>query len=473
MGAASSVANGTSVAYSDEDLAKIRQDFDAFLAAAPRNAEGKVEHSTLLGFMQATEGKKKSLHFEGDVATTMTRRRRNSVLAVETDDKLDKAASDQKAQILLDTIKKDLSAPEGGEFASYALSSCTELAMGSPENRKIFIDGGCCEIIQTYLTMYPDDVFVQYQGMFAAGNLAESKEAADKFGTAVMVLIVKALCNTDAPELAVAGIRALAQLVNNSETCKTFNTADLVKTLTDLMEEFKGLNQFLYRTNELIRTLDESSALSPQDLGAQSAKRLKAPENLGVEMSRRRRNSVMAVETDTAVSLALAAGENQAQVLMDAITKDLANPEKGGDFASYALSSITAMSMGSEDNRKVFVDGGCCTAVTTYLSSNADDFLVQYQGIIAISTLAVSEETADKFGTDTMLLIVKALCETDGAELAVACCKALRALTTNSKTCKGFETADLIQTVEGLKEDFGWLNQFQYTAGELLSSLRA
>jgi hypothetical protein len=229
---------------------------------AGKDSDGNVAKEYLFSF-SAKEGGKK-LKVEGDMAASMGRRRRNSVMAMETDKAVDLADAGDKARVLMEAITSDLASPEGGEFASWALSCCTELCMGNEENRTTFVGGECCEAITKYMGLYEDDVFVQYQGMHALADLAGTPEAAEKFGTAAMELTVKALSNTGTAELGLAGVRALSQLVEFSETCKGHQTDDLVTALKGLMQDFKGLHQFVYKANELVRILDERPGLLKQ-----------------------------------------------------------------------------------------------------------------------------------------------------------------------------------------------------------------
>lgn len=468
MGAASSIPDQcddgqiTLMALGTEHEAQTAE----LIKNAPHDADGKVSKDYILSIVAPN---KKLTMESGNMAATMGRRRRNSVMAMETDKAVDLADDADKASVCMSSITKDLASaqPEGGEFASWALSCCTELCMGNEVNRKTFVDNGCCEAITKYMELYPDDVFVQYQGMHALADLAGTPNAADKLGTRAMEMVIKALGNTDTAELGLAGLRALSQLVEFSPTCKAYHTADLVATLKSLMEDFKAMNQFVYRANELVRVLDAEQVLSNEELGSSEKKRLQAPANMAASMGRRRRNSVMAMETDKAVDIAPA--DQKAEVLSDSIAKDLETPE-GGEFASWALSCCTELCR-DETNRKKFVDRGCCEAINKYMELYSDDVFVQYQATLCIGTLGASGEAADKFGGATMEKIVQALSETDAAELAISCCMALRCLIDNSATCKAYNKADLIVAMKALQEDFSWLNNFVYSAGELVKTL--
>jgi len=205
--------------------------------------------------------RKKRLSIVGDVDVAGAGRR-NSVLAEATDKAIDAADAADKPKILVDTISKDQETPEGAEFASWALSCGTELCRGNAEARGKLFDANYCDQIVKYLEMYPDDVFVQYQGLHAMGSICEGTGAAEKFGTNGMKLVVTALGDTDMTELALAGISTLTTLCNSAQSNSEYETDDLKATLTTLLEEFKTLNNFKYSAQELLKQLNKEKKFS-------------------------------------------------------------------------------------------------------------------------------------------------------------------------------------------------------------------
>jgi len=271
MGAGASVPE-VADEYLDEEACKglTGDKFDAAKwEAAAKNDDGKVSKADFLAaFKPAAKKRRLSLVGTADEGKDLGARR-NSVLAVETEKAVDAADDDKKAGVLLETITTDLENPEGPEFASWALSCANQLSQKDQENQKILTEGGFPAQLKKYLTMYPDDIFTQYQGIQTMGNLAGwsvegGKNAADEFGTDAMELVVKAIGDTDETSLLLISMRALRGLVNGSASNKAFETADLIVTLDGLCEEFKLINNFVYACGELKKELapptEETSA---------------------------------------------------------------------------------------------------------------------------------------------------------------------------------------------------------------------
>jgi len=232
-----------------------------------------------------TKRKKRLSVVEGNGNVTDSGRR-NSILAEKTHKEIDVAAVADQPKILMETITKDQETPEGTEFASWALSCGTSLCQGNREARKQLFDGNYCDQIVKYLELYPDDVYVQYQGLHAMGNICEGTGAAEKFGHNGMKLVVTALGDTDMNELALAGIRTLSILCNSAEKNSTYGAeSDLKETLETLKEEFKKLNNFCYSASELLKQLNKTNKFKWEEETAPIEKNFTTPAASSAEAS--------------------------------------------------------------------------------------------------------------------------------------------------------------------------------------------
>ena len=98
---------------------------------------------------------------EGEsLAEVAAKKRRDSVVAVETDDAVRSAPDEEKVGVLLETMKTMWAKPadetkEDEEFFSWALSCSAELSQGSEENRAKLLAGGAPELILQFMDVHP------------------------------------------------------------------------------------------------------------------------------------------------------------------------------------------------------------------------------------------------------------------------------------------------------------------------------
>eukprot|EP00937_MAST-01D_sp_MAST-1D-sp2_P005283 g5283.t1 len=218
-------------------------------AAAPAAARGRRRLS-LVG----TE------HEGAESLADASKARRNSVVAMETDRAVDSAAPEERVGVLLDAMKTEWAKPEDEtkgdvEFFSWALSCVAELSQGSEDNRAKLLEGGAVELILQYMKVdgrFGDDIFVQWQGTQAIGNFCCNEATADAFGEKGLEAVIYPMLNTDCSELSFTGMRALKQLITNSEKNKAAAIErDVAGSLTQLTEDYPSYNQLKFMVADM------------------------------------------------------------------------------------------------------------------------------------------------------------------------------------------------------------------------------
>lgn len=238
---------------------------------------------------------------------------------------------------------------------------------------------------------------------------------------------------------------------------------------------------------------DAAPAVEPAADPPKRARRLSlvGTEHEGQDVSAVRRASIMADETEKAVDAAPAA--EKAQILIDTVKADIEKPE-GPEFASWALSCANQLIQAdstevvndgaineegtaarANPNRSLFVSSDFITYLIKYLETHESDVFVQYQGIQTLQNLAGFEGAADKFGTVSMQLLVKAICGTDMVEVLEPAISGLRTLVAQSDACAKYESKDLVYALEQLTNEEGDLkdlNRFKFTSSELIKEIK-
>ena len=198
---------------------------------------------------------------EGEsLAEAAAKKRRDSVVAVETDDAVRSAPDEEKVSVLLETMKTMWAKPadetkEDEEFFSWALSCSAELSQGSEDNRAKLLAGGAPELILQFMDVsgrFGNDIFVQWQGAQAIGNLACDEACANAFGEKGIEAVIFPMLNTDCSELSFTGMRALKQLITNSPANKAAAIErDIAGSLTQLTEDYPDYNQLKFMVGDL------------------------------------------------------------------------------------------------------------------------------------------------------------------------------------------------------------------------------
>ena len=205
---------------------------------------------------------------EGEsLAEVAAKKRRDSVVAMETDDAVKSAPDEEKVGILLETMKTQWAKPaeetkDDDEFFSWALSCIAELSRGNEENRKKLLDGGAPALMLQFMDVkgrFGDDIFVQWQGTQAIGNLCCDEATADAFGEAGLEAVLYPMLNTDCSELSFTGMRALKQLITNSAGNKAKAIErEVGKALTQLTEDYPTYNQLKFMVSDVTTFLESA-----------------------------------------------------------------------------------------------------------------------------------------------------------------------------------------------------------------------
>merc|ERR1719163_1303876 len=88
------------------------------------------------------------------------------------------------------------------EWVSWALSCVTELCRGDEANRKKMHESNGVPLVVNYMQSFPDDIFVQWQGVQAIGAFGCEEAIADDFGKEGAVeWILDCMKETDCSEL--------------------------------------------------------------------------------------------------------------------------------------------------------------------------------------------------------------------------------------------------------------------------------
>ena len=202
---------------------------------------------------------------EGESLADAATKRRDSVVAIETDDAVKTAPDEEKVGILLATMKTQWEKPveetkDDDEFFSWALSCIAELSRGNEENRKKLLDGGAPALVLQFMDVtgrFGDDIFVQWQGAQAIGNLCCDEATANAFGEAGLEAVLYPMLNTDCSELSFTGMRALKQLITNSAANKALAMErEVGKALAQLTEDYPTYNQLKFMVSDVTAFLE-------------------------------------------------------------------------------------------------------------------------------------------------------------------------------------------------------------------------
>eukprot|EP00937_MAST-01D_sp_MAST-1D-sp2_P006366 g6366.t1 len=244
-----------------EDGAVTKEQFEAAVAeegkdaapaaeAAPAAARGGRRRYSLVG--TEAEG--------AESLADASKTRRASIVAQDTNNDVDNAPAEEKVGVLLEAMKTEWAKPADEtkgdeEFFSWALSCVASLSQGSEENRAKLLEGGAVDLILQYMDVtgrFGDDIFVQWQGTQAIGNFCCDEATADAFGEKGLEAVIYPMLNTDCSELSFTGMRALKQLITNSEKNKAAAIErDVAGSLTQLTEDYPSYNQLKFMVADM------------------------------------------------------------------------------------------------------------------------------------------------------------------------------------------------------------------------------
>ena len=162
----------------------------------------KAEHATKI-LNELEKFRALSLGEEKSLMDGQENQRRTSMLAMSTEEKIRDAEPGQRCKMLLDALVAEAGKRDAGEpeFASWGLSSISELSQGQMENRQYFVGENACQLVLDIMGFFPNDIFVQWQGCHCIGVLCASSEAADKFGGRALEAVVGCMSRTDVADL--------------------------------------------------------------------------------------------------------------------------------------------------------------------------------------------------------------------------------------------------------------------------------
>jgi hypothetical protein len=415
---------------------------------------------------------------------------KDSEVAVKKNEEITAAADADKPKILVDSMKEQWAAKADMdvEYASWALSCIATLCQKGEDVRKTLLDLGAPGIMMDYMESeaapaLTSDIFTQWQGTQAMGNFCCDTATAEAFGERGLHAVVDAINNTDVSELSFTAMRAIKQLLSNSEKLKEAAKAEKAdEAIVGLMELFPDYMQLKFMGTELVKQINPDNASVAAAAAAPIQKRGRrlslvgtADEGKGLA-DIKRRNSVIAMEKDTEIKAA--ADADKPKVLIDSMKEQwAAKADMEEEYASWALSCLAELCQKGEETRKVLLDLGAVGLMLDYMECSeapalTNDIFTQWQGTQAIGNFCCDTATADAFGERGLHAVVDAITNTDVSELSFTAMRALKQLLSNSEklmdVAKNDKADEAITELMGMFPDY---MQLKFMGTELVKQI--